>query len=42
MDLRRDGWTSVTTGTDDLWDELVMDSGSVSTHVHMLGVRTSV
>ena len=28
--------------TDDLWDELVLDSGSVSTHVHMLGVRTSV
>ena len=27
-----DGWISgVTTGTDDLWDELVLDSGSVST-----------
>ena len=35
MDLCRDGWigvvSSVTNGTDDLWDELVLDSGSVWT-----------
>ena len=33
MDLRRDGWmvSSVMAGTDDLWDELVLDSGSVWT-----------
>ena len=29
--LRRESVASVTTGTDDLWDELVLDSGSVST-----------
>ena len=32
---------SVTAGTDDLWDELVLDSGSVST-VCPYGVRTPV
>ena len=32
MRMNQDGSSaSVTTGTDDLWDELVLDSGSVST-----------
>ena len=31
IDFRRDGWISGTTCTDHLWDELVLDSGSVST-----------
>ena len=33
---------SVTTGTDDLWDELCWTVDQCRRHVHMLGVRTSV
>ena len=36
------GSAQVTTGTNDLWDELVLDSGSVSTACPYSGVRTSV